>query len=294
MESVPHANAAAQTSGHRVTTIAPPFNFDEIGYWSELKLEIVEKYGSAYTRAFTNQPGLKKFYVDAFSGAGVHLSKRTGGKVEGSPARALKISPPFDHFYFIDMDADKTAHLAALCRGRDNVDIITKDASVYLTRELLPTIRFEKFNRALCLLDPYGLHLDWEAIQQAGQSRAVDMFLNFPVMDMNRNAIWRNPEQAPQGGIERMTRFWGDASWRDAAYAEDPQQNLFSGPDIIKQSNDDIVAAFRERLRKVAGFQFVPEPLPMRNSNNVVVYYLFFASQKPVAERIILDIFGRY
>jgi hypothetical protein len=30
----------------RVTTDAP-FKFDEIGYWSELKLEIVEKYGSA-------------------------------------------------------------------------------------------------------------------------------------------------------------------------------------------------------------------------------------------------------
>ena len=27
-----------------------PFKFDEIGYWSELKLEIVEKYGSAYAR----------------------------------------------------------------------------------------------------------------------------------------------------------------------------------------------------------------------------------------------------
>lgn len=26
-----------------------PFKFDEIGYWSQLKLEIVEKYGAAYT-----------------------------------------------------------------------------------------------------------------------------------------------------------------------------------------------------------------------------------------------------
>jgi hypothetical protein len=32
----------------------------------------------------------------------------------------------------------------------------------------------------------------------------------------------------------------------------------------------------------------------MRNSTNAVVYYLFFASQKPVAERIISDIFSRY
>jgi hypothetical protein len=35
-----------------------PFKFDEIGYWSELKLEIVEKYGAAYTKAFANSPRL--------------------------------------------------------------------------------------------------------------------------------------------------------------------------------------------------------------------------------------------
>src|SRR3954453_8130278 len=117
--------------------------------------------------------------------------------------------------------------------------------------------------------------------------------LNFPVMDMNRNAIWRNPERVPQGGIERMTKFWGDESWKQAAYAESPQGSLF-GPVVVKQGNDAIVASFRQRLKKVAGFQFVPEPLPMRNSTNAVVYYLFFASQKPVAERIISDIFSRY
>jgi three-Cys-motif partner protein len=63
---------------------------------------------------------------------------------------------------------------------------------------------------------------------------------------------------------------------------------------IIKQGNDAIVAAFQERLRKVAGFQFVPEPLPMKNSTNAVVYYLFFASQKPVAKKIIDDIFRKH
>jgi len=40
--------------------VTPPFKFDEIGDWSELKLEIVENYGSAYTKAFANQKGLKK------------------------------------------------------------------------------------------------------------------------------------------------------------------------------------------------------------------------------------------
>jgi len=272
-------------------TTAPPFKFDEISYWSELKLEIVEKYGAAYTKVFANQRGLKKFYIDAFSGTGMHLSKRTRGQVEGSPARALKVSPPFDHFYFIDMDPDKTRYLATLCQDRSDVDIVTDDATSYLTQKLLPTIQYKKFNRALCLLDPYGLHLDWDVMLQAGRSNAIDLFLNFPVMDMNRNAIWRAPENAPKEGVERMNRFWGDGSWRKDAYVESDQGNLFAERELLKQDNAAIAKAFQNRLQAVAGFEFVPDPLPMRNSNNAVVYYLFFASQKPVAKRIIDGIF---
>jgi three-Cys-motif partner protein len=146
----------------------------------------------------------------------------------------------------------------------------------------------------LCLLDPYGLHLDWEVMQLAGQSQAVDMFLNFPVMDMNRNAIWKYPAGVPQDGVERMTRFWGDESWKKVAYVESAQGNLFSPPDLVKQDNDAVVTAFRDRLKDVAGFKYVPDPLPMKNSNNAVVYYLFLASQKAVAEKIIRDIFAKY
>jgi three-Cys-motif partner protein len=275
-------------------TAASTLEFDEIGHWSELKLDIVGKYGAAYTNALRNAANLKKFYTDGYCSAGVHVSKRTRTQVEGSPARALNVSPPFDGFYFIDMDAGRTAHLQSICKGRNDVIILTGDANVKLTTEVLPKIHFSKFNRALCLLDPYGLHLDWEVMLQAGQSQAIDMFLNFPVMDMNRNAIWKNPEAVPKDGIERMTRFWGDESWKVVAYAESPQGNLFSAPDLVKQDNDAIVAAFRDRLRTVAGFKYVPEPLPMRNSNNAVVYYLFLASQKAVAEKIIKDIYGRY
>ncbi len=91
-----------------------------------------------------------------------------------------------------------------------------------------------------------------------------------------------------------MTRFWGDESWKKVAYVESAQGNLFSPPDLVKQDNDAIVTAFRDRLKDVAGFKYVPDPLPMKNSNNAVVYYLFLASQKAVAEKIIRDIFANY
>lgn len=270
-----------------------PFKFDAIGAWSELKLEIIEKYGAAYTKAFAKTRNLKKYYIDGFSGAGVHVSKRTKAAIEGSPARALKITPPFDAFYFIDLNADKTDYLRTICRDRPNVHIHTGDCNQYLTEQLLPTIQYKNFNRALCLLDPYGLDLDWDVIRQAGQSGAVDLFLNFPVMDMNRNAIWRHPEKARPGGVDRMNKFWGDDSWRQAAYAESRQGSFF-GTDLEKQGNEKIVAAFQKRLKEVAGFGFVPKPLPMRNSRKAVVYYLFLASPKAVAAKIITDIFRAY
>lgn len=89
-----------------------------------------------------------------------------------------------------------------------------------------------------------------------------------------------------------MTASWGDESWKTAAYRK--QVTLFGDDDEIKQGNKQVVDAFGERLRSVAGFKYVPEPLPMRNSRNAVVYYLFFASQQPVASKIVQHIVKKY
>jgi three-Cys-motif partner protein len=87
-----------------------------------------------------------------------------------------------------------------------------------------------------------------------------------------------------------MSGFWGDDSWRHIAY--DTTGNLFGFEE--KTANDTIAEAFQERLRNVAGFGYVPAPLPMRNSTNAVVYYLFFASPKETGAKIVTDIFARY
>lgn len=271
------------------------FQPDEVGPWSEVKLEILEKYGKAYTSAFANKgAGLKKYYIDGFSGAGVHISKLTGEQIEGSPARALRIAPPFTGFFFIDMNADKTAYLDRIKGSRTDVEIHTGDTNLYL-RTLLPTMKYSAFKRALCLLDPYGLQLDWEVIQIAGQLGTIDLFLNFPIMDINRNVLLHDRSKVAAEDRERMTRFWGDQSWETAAYVESGQQSLFDlEPQKLKQDNNAIVAAFRDRLRKVAGFKHVPQPLAMTNRNNAVVYYLFFASANDTGLKIVQSIFDKY
>jgi hypothetical protein len=44
-------------------------------------------------------------------------------------------------------------------------------------------------------------------------------------------------------------------------------------PKLVEQDNAAIVLAFRDRLKKVAGFRHVPDPLPKRNQMNAVVYW---------------------
>ncbi|RJQ13809.1 MAG: three-Cys-motif partner protein TcmP [Nitrospiraceae bacterium] len=83
--------------------------FDEVGYWSEIKLDIVKEYAAAYSRILAAQksPPLYHIYIDAFAGAGMHISKSTGGFIPGSPMNALLIKPPFKEYHLIDFDYEK-------------------------------------------------------------------------------------------------------------------------------------------------------------------------------------------
>jgi len=267
--------------------------FDDIGYWTEVKLDIVKEYAKAYSTILASQR-LSHAYIDAFAGSGVHLARDTHEFVTGSPLNALRIEPPFHDYFLIDLDGDKVEQLRAFpeVKRRLEVHLIHGDCNLILLKEVFPKVKYEDFRRALCVLDPYGLHLNWEVIEIAGQMKSIEIFLNFPIMDMNRNALWRRPERASSESQGRMTAFWGDDSWRGAAYRKQP--TLFGDEEEVKLGNKQVLDAFRARLKSVAGFGYVPDPLPMRNAKNAVVYYLFFASHKPVAHKIVNDIFNKY
>lgn len=268
-------------------------NFDKIGYWSELKLEIIRNYAQAYSTILSRQR-LRHVYIDGFSGAGEHISKETGEIVPGSPLNAVHLDPPFEEYFLVDLDGDKVDHLRSLVGDQPHINVLHGDCNRVLLEEVFPNVRYEDYRRGLCLLDPYGLHLDWEVIAKAGEMESLEIFLNFPIMDMNRNALWRTKEGPTPEHLARMTRFWGDDSWTEAVYRQAKQMSLFGEPELEKQSNEVVAEAFRTRLQEVAGFKYVPEPLPMRNTRGAVVYYLIFASQNATGEKIISHIFKKY
>ena len=225
--------------------------YDEIGIWSEVKLAIIKEYASAYAKILDAKRresihSLRWLYIDAYAGPGVHLSKTTGNVVDGSPLIALKTTPAFSEYHFIDADPKRAEQLRRIAGDRTDVHIYSADCNEILLEKVFPRARYEDYRRALCLLDPYNINLKWEVIEAAGKMGSVEVFLNFMIMDINRNVLRKNPDKAIQSKVEQLTRLWGDETWIDAAY--DTTGNLFGDPE--KVSNERFEAAWRERLKR--------------------------------------------
>ncbi|MFZ5494591.1 MAG: three-Cys-motif partner protein TcmP [Verrucomicrobiota bacterium] len=280
---------------------------DEIGDWSVDKLRILKDYSATYAIVLQNQrnerTGKKQFftgYIDAFAGAGEHIHRGTGQVVKGSPLIALELATQFDHYDFIDLDPVRVQRLQKLAERRNNVSVYHGDCNDVLLKIVLPKYPRTKYRRALCFLDPYSLQLDWKVLQTAGHMRSVDIFLNFPIHDMNRNAKRKSIDDVDPTSRARMTKFWGDESWHAAMFSPSKQASLPGlfgedvTPELEKVDQASFVAAFRERLKKVAGFEFVPEPVAMKIPQGAVVYFLFFASNNQTGARIANDIMKKY
>jgi three-Cys-motif partner protein len=274
---------------------------DEIGEWSEIKLEIIKKYASAFTNIMKNQAWCQGYaYIDAFAGAGVHISRKTGEFVQGSPLNALEIENPFTEYHYIDIDKQKAETLKLLTQDKPNIHIYPKDCNETLVKEVFPLLPWESKKRALCILDPYGLHLHWETILAAANLKTTEIFLNFPLMDMNRNVLHKDLTTASPDQMERMNSFCGTEEWQEILYEESKQMGLFKdfGESYrIKVVNGNIKLGEwfkRERLEKAAGFKYVPDPILMRNNKGGPLFFLFFASHNETGKKIVSDIFSKY
>lgn len=271
---------------------------DEIGIWSEIKLDIIKEYANTFTTIMKSQEWCKGYvYIDAFAGPGIHISRQTGEFVQGSPLNALEIDNPFTEYHYIDIDKEKAETLKRLTGDRTNINIYQEDCNEVLVKKILPTLQYESKKRALCILDPYGLHLHWETIITAAKLRTTEIFLNFPLMDMNRNVLHKDLLSADPDQIERMNKFCGTDEWQEILYEEAKQLSLFGDTDRIKIVNSNIKLGEwfkKERLQKVAGFKFVPEPMLMRNSKGGPLFFLFFASHNETGKKIVTDIFNKH
>jgi len=267
---------------------------DIIGPWSEDKLQLLGKYLHAYTVIMQGQRWCRNgyHYIDAFAGTGKPRARDEERYIDGSPRVALTIQHPFHSYTFIEKTPWRIQRLRELeFLGRD-IRICEGDCNRIITTEITPHIRYERFNRGLIFLDPFGMNTEWSTIEQVAETQALEIFMNFPVMALNRTVLPNDPNALTEAQIERMNRFWGSAEWRGDIYEE--VQTLF-GPvemKIHRTTGQRLGRLFKKRLEEV--FPHVTDPLVMANSKNAPLYCLIFAGHKQKASEIVQDIFQRY
>lgn len=302
------------------------------GNWSDVKLNAVREYFSAYNRALS-QTSFTRVYIDGFAGGGrVKPTQRakendkfsndyelfspiaervsdelTVDEIEvaeaekfrhGSPLLALEADPPFHEFIFIERDAEVLAELqkqvneAGTANGR-SIQYICEDANDALSRISCLNWRAQ---RATLFLDPFALHVRWETLVAIAGTQAMDMWLLFPAMAVNR-MLPRNAE-VPEAWAKRLDETFGDSSWRQAFYAkpEPPAtQDMFQ--DLLPAAKDEklddpfgrLSSYVTTRLKTIFA-DAVDKPLILKTASGSPLFLLCFAVANkrgaPIAKRI--------
>lgn len=291
------------------------------GNWTQDKLQRLDKYLRAYTKIFHTNPRaryLTTTYVDAFASTGsIAVGVKSLEKsslppeldepeaqefLKGSARIALEVEPAFNHYLFIERDAGRAKELEtlkALYPSRSNsIQVENAEANKYLEGWFSTTDWSS--NRAVLFLDPYGMQVEWSLLEAIAHTHAIDVWLLFPI-GMGVNRLLTRNQLPPSAWAERITKTLGTSEWIQEFYPIKTEPTLFG--DIESQGKDTdfarIADYFVRRLKTLFPDGVAENPLLLRNSNNVPLYLLCFAtgSQKDTArnaaKRIAQDILRR-
>jgi three-Cys-motif partner protein len=286
------------------------------GDWTREKLERVRKYLHAYTTIFHGNERAAYFttyFVDAFAGTGDRkdssipsLSETPLLDIEfdpefidlqkGSSRIALEVEPAFDRYLFIEHSKKRVAELEKLkelyLSRASCIGIEQGDANTVLKKWCQQT-DWRRF-RAVVFLDPYGMQVEWSTIEALARTKAVDLWILFPIgMAVNRLVMNRQPP--PENWGKALTRTFGEDAWRQRFYQKTTQLSLFGEEERETKIADfaEIEAYFLERLGSI--FEKVASnPLLLCNSKGTPIYLLCFAAGNktgaPTAVRMAQDI----
>lgn len=212
--------------------------------WPQLKLDIVRRYGAAYSTISSRQPGLAHYWIDGFIRSGTDTS--TQGFVPGSALNALLVTPPFHHHYLVNLDGEPAHALRRAVDGRPGVTLLEGGGSRALLEEVLPRVRQEDYRRALCVLDPSGAALDWRVIETAGRLKTIDLFVVFDAPGDTPQALKRRLREDAGFANVLDPLPLGDRTGRAAAHVFFASRNSMANgivEDIFTTYRDGGVAA---------------------------------------------------
>jgi three-Cys-motif partner protein len=285
-----------------------------VGPWAKDKLDRLGKYLAAYTKIMRKREWCEGFhYFDAFAGPGQHEVRKKKGIpavqaallemanfgqeqeeqiafLKGSPRVALELEHPFSSYVFIDMDPDRVRSLESLKKEYVNRRIVIRsgDCNRYLLEKVAqnPGVNWRK-HRAVVFLDPFGMQVEWSTIEALASTKAIEVFLNFPVGMAIQRLLHRNPADFDQRQREKLDRYFGSPDWYGAIYR--PTTTLFGDKDQkICKSGEALVRWYRDRLK--GAFGHASRAALIRNTTGGHLYYLLLASPNATGVKIANNI----
>ena len=275
------------------------------GDWTAAKLRVLGSYLAAYRTALSKTP-FRVGYIDAFAGTGYRSPSRverpdsldqldlfpdlaevpTQELLDGSARIALRVQPGFDRYVFIEKREDRCQSLEALRDEFPNAapDIRIRRGEANDEIRKICDANWSGY-RAVLFLDPYGMQVEWTTIQAIAATRAIDLWLLFP-LGMGVNRLLTRSGDIPESWQHRLDVLLGTTEWRDEFYRFEIYPDLFGGaPERVTKASMDVIGRyFEERLRGV--FAGVATPGVLRNSSNAPLYLLCFASGNPRGAKI--------
>lgn len=203
------------------------------GRWTEIKLDMLAAYLHAYAKVMKNQP-YRRWYVDAFAGTGFRSISDSGGLLEkeattaaGSARLALDVEPPFDRYVLIERNRRRYDQLRLLAETRPDLagrmDFRCGDANEELIA--LAASLDRRRDRAVVLLDPFGMQVDWRTLEALAGTQIVDLWYLVPTGIALNRVLPR--EQRPFGlWQKRINRMLGDRQW-ESFYRMERVTDLF-------------------------------------------------------------------
>jgi three-Cys-motif partner protein len=283
--------------------------FGNIDSWTRDKLSRVADYLEAYLRVMKKQNFVLE-YIDAFAGSGFVTRKFEPAKqtlfdademvvlkdfIDGSARVALNASPPFSRYTFIEKHEKRCHDLERLKIDfpnlAPNIHVICGDANSHV-QQLCAVNWIGQKRRGVMFLDPYGTQVSWDTIKAIADTKAIDLWILFPIGTVNR--LLNRNGQIIEARKRRLDTMFGDDRWFETFYKETESHSLFSDrPATIYSKNADTFIAitnyFLGRLKTVFA-DVAPNPLVMRNSANSPIFLLCFAAGNPNGAAIAVRI----
>ena len=234
------------------------------GLHTKRKLDVLAKYLAAYVTVMKKRE-FELFYVDGFAGSGASTAKSGNAEdtdptlfdtdvlIEGSPIRALTVTPPFDRYVFVDSKAKNVASLNRLADEFPDrrISVHQGDANVVLT-DICREISVKRMARAVVFLDPYGRSVNWQTIEALAATKKVDLWYLVPVHAISRQ-VSEKGEFLPSADM--TDAMCGTDAWRKIAMSKPDVSNGLFG--VIDDRLEKMARAneysefFKERLASI-------------------------------------------